>query len=179
MRRKHSGEPKAVTKTKELDVHLELGKAGVEFEYQKYLPFRQCGLVSETAYCFVDFAIQKPWGVLLLEVDEQQHTSYVASCDVRRDFDIAASVALGSQHKLVMLRYNPDAFKVDGNTCTTSKKDRLAKLIATIKAWDEDPAPGMPFARFFMFYDAKSGQQWPVIGEEWVSDDVRQISRCL
>ena len=32
---------------------------------------------------------------------------------MRRDFDMAASVALGSGHKVLVLRRNPDAFKVD------------------------------------------------------------------
>ena len=40
MRSKHSGEPKALTKTKELDVYKALQVASIEFEYQKHIPFR-------------------------------------------------------------------------------------------------------------------------------------------
>ena len=65
----------------------------------------------------------------MLEVDEEQHKAYDPSCDVRRDFDMAASVALGSGHKLLVLRYNPDAFKIAGVTRRTTKKERHAQLI--------------------------------------------------
>ena len=92
-------------------MHQALRDAQIAFEYQHYLPFRGCGLESETAHAFADFALPAPWGYVLLEVDEEQHKAYDPSCDVRRDFDMAASVALGSGHKLMVLRYNPDAFQ--------------------------------------------------------------------
>ena len=104
--------PRAVTKSKELEVHQALRDAQITFEYQHHLPFRGCGLESETAHAYVDFALPMPWGYVLLEVDEEQHKAYDPSCDVRRDFDMAASVALGSGGKLLVLRYNPDAFKI-------------------------------------------------------------------
>ena len=164
----HSDNPKALTKSKELDVYMALADAGIDFEYQKYLPFKGCDLQSESTHCFVDFAIAMPWGALLLECDEQQHSAYPASCDVRRDFDMCASVALGSQHKVVVLRYNPDAFHVNGATRRTSKKERHAKLVATIKAFEEDPAPLLGFARFFLFYDAATDDAaLPLISKEW------------
>ncbi len=70
MRTQHSDNPKALTKSKELDIHQTLQKADVQFDYQYHLPFRSCGLASETAYAFIDFAILTIWGVILLEVDE-------------------------------------------------------------------------------------------------------------
>ena len=164
----HSDNPKALTKKKELDVYTALADAGIQFEYQKYLPFRGCGLGSESAHCFVDFAILTAWGVLLLECDEQQHSAYPASCDVRRDFDMCASVALGSQQKVVVLRYNPDAYHVNGVTRRISKKDRHAKLVSTIEAFEEDPCLSLGFARFFLFYDAATDDATlPLISKEW------------
>lgn len=172
----HSDNPKALTKRKELDVHQALTAAGVEFEYQKHLPFRGCGLQSETAHCFLDFAIEKPWGVVILECDELQHTSYDPSCDVRRDFDICTSLALGSGHKAVVLHYNPDAFKVAGVTRRTSKKDREAKLVQTLAVWDNDPAPELGFARFFLYYDADSDDsQLPSVAQHW-EEPAKQMS---
>ena len=41
------------------------------------------------------------------------HSVYPASCDVRRDFDMCASLALSSGHKTVFLRYDPDSFWFD------------------------------------------------------------------
>jgi len=170
MQRVHGDNPKALTKRKELDVHLALSAAGLFFEYQKHLPFKNCGLASETVCCYIDFAIPMPWGVVLLECDEEQHRGHEsASCDVRRDFDAAASVALGSQQKLAVLRFNPDAFQIAGVTQRAAKKDRLAKLLATLAAWQAvDPAPELGFARFFLFYDAASEDAaLPSVAEDW------------
>jgi hypothetical protein len=179
MRKFHSDNPRALTKRKELDLFQVLQQAGVCFEYQKHLPFRSCGLMSGTAYAYIDFAIQKPWGVVLLECDEDQHKTYDPSCDVRRDFDSCASIALGSQHKAVVLRYNPDAFKIGAVTKRTSKKDRQKKLIDVLESWQEDPAPDLGFARFFMFYDATDDMSaLPLIAQHW-GEEICKVSRRL
>jgi hypothetical protein len=163
----HSTEPKEKRNRSELILHAVLCKAGIEFEYQKKLPFKQCGLESETSYCLVDFVIPKKWGVILLENDEKQHSSYDAMCDVRRDFDANTSVMLGTGEKVIVIRFNPDAFTIDGSTQRTSKKMRFVKLLEVIKAWDEDPIPSHRFFRFFMFYNRTSGgflslqSSWP------------------
>ena len=179
MRSCHGSNPKALTKRKELDVHSALAKAGIEFEYQKHLPFRNCGISSETAFAYIDFVIPKPWGVILLECDEEQHSAYDPSCDVRRDFDSCASIALGSRHKAVVLRYNPDAFQIAEKTRYTTKKDRQDKLIEVITSWDEDPAPGLGFARFFLFYSAADeSSTLPLVAREW-AEEVQELSRRI
>ena len=179
MRSRHSDNPKALTKTRELDIHQALQKAGIDFDYQHHLPFRNCGLTSETAHAFIDFCIQKPWGAILLECDEQQHSIYDPSCDVRRDFDSCASIALGSQHKVIVLRYNPDAYKIGGKTRYTTKKERQARLIEILNSWEEDPAPELGFARFFIFYDAAGDTDpLPLVAQNW-SEEVRALSRRL
>jgi hypothetical protein len=176
MRVYHTDNPKALTKSKELNVHMMLTEASIDFEYQRHLPFKGCDLRSETSYCLIDFVIQKNWGIVFLECDEEQHSAYPTSCDVRRDFDICASIALGSQHKAVMLRYNPDAFKVAGVTRRTSQRDRRIKLLETLHAWDEDPAPNLLFARFFMFYDAESDEAvLPIVAHKW-APEVSEVS---
>ena len=179
MRSCHSEHPKALTKRKELAIYQVLRKADVDFEYQKHMPFRSCGLASETSYAYIDFAILTFWGVILLEIDEFQHSHYDASCDVRRDFDTCASIALGSQQKAIVLRFNPDAFKVAGKTRYTTKKVRYAKLLETIKSWESDPAPEFGFARFFMYYDADDdAAALPAIAKDW-PEDVKAVSRRI
>ena len=138
MRAKHAGEPKALEKKKELELYQEIQKAGVTFQYQHHLPFRACGLNSETTCAFVDFSIAKSWGYVLIECDEDQHRSYDTSCDVRRDFDMAASVALSSGHKLRIIRYNPDGCRVAGRTCVESRKDRTRHLLALLEEDEPD-----------------------------------------
>ena len=78
----------SVCKSKELEVHQALRDAQITFEYQHYLPFRGCGLESETAHAFADFALPAPWGYVLLEVDEEQHKVYDPSCSSCEGFEV-------------------------------------------------------------------------------------------
>ena len=158
-------------------MHFELEKEAIEFHYQHYLPFKACGVEGHTACCYIDFSIDMPWGALLLEVDEDQHFNYPPECDVQRDLNIAASVALGSGTKVVMLRYNADNFCMNNDVQRLPKRTRLKKLIATIRQYqEEEPAPGLMFARRFLFYDLLNGelevaQHWP--------QAVREISEVV
>ena len=170
MRSYHANEPKALAKQKELALYQELQKAGVAFEYQHYIPFRTCDIISETTWAYVDFVIARPWGYILLECDEDQHRAYDPSCDVRRDFDMAASVALGSTHKLLIVRYNPDNYRVDGKTRIESKKDRIERLLALL---DYEP---VAFERVFLCYDQNSGSTLPQVAASW-DEAARQVSR--
>ena len=180
MRSKHSGEPKALTKTKELNVYNTLQAANIDVEYQKYIPFRSCGLEGETRCAYLDFVIVAPWGIIILEVDEQQHSGYPVACDIRRDCDIYASVALGSGQKLAILRYNPDDFRVDGVTVRVVAKERQRRLVEVLRTWVlEDPAPHMPFVRFFMYYDGRSDSELPLVAKDWNSDEARMISSIV
>ena len=179
MRCKHSGQPKALTKSKELSIYTVLQAADIAFEYQKHLPFHGCHLDSETKCAFVDFAITATWGALLLEVDEDQHSSRPASCDPRRDFDMCASLALGSGHKVIVLRYNPDSFRMDGKNMTVATKDRQRHLVEVVRDWlTDDPVPDMQLARFFMYYDGRSFSALPVVAKEW-DDEARAVSAVV
>ena len=166
----HSDNKKAVTKQKELVIHQQLSEAGIEFEYQHHIPFRACGLESETTCAYVDFAIAKPWGYVLLECDEHQHSSYDPSCDVRRDFDIAASIALGSQQKLLIVRFNPDSYMVNGKTRSDSK-DRMKRLLKLL-----DYEPINCFERVFLCYDHEAGSSLPSVAAAWATA-ATQVSR--
>ena len=118
----------------------------------------------------MDFAIAKPWGYVLLECDEDQHRGYDPSCDVRRYFDMAASIALGSQQKLMIVRYNPDSYRVDGKTRAESKKDRIKRLLELL---DYEP---QAFERVFLCYDQESGSRLPQVAASW-EEAARQVSR--
>ena len=113
-------------------------------------------------------------GLIIVEVDEGQHATYPAACDARRDFDTAASVAMGSAQKLVIVRYNPDRFRVGMATRVVSKKDRLAKLVATVC---DMPEPSACLTRLFLFYDRDSEDAaLPTIAHHWDAS-VRAVSR--
>ena len=116
--------------------------------------YASCELASESKCAFVDFAIAKEWGYIILEVYEEQHKGWHEdpSCDVRRDFDTAASTTLGSGQPLTIVRYNPDAFKVNGLTHTVPQKERQAKLLETISTLEEPRR----LQRLFMYYDREA-----------------------
>lgn len=106
-------------------------------------------------------------------MDESQHAAYDASCDVRRDFDMAASIALGSAQKVVILRFNPDAYKIAGQTRRTRTKDRYETLIKTINEMEEP----VGFRRLFLFYDKDSDDAlFPSIAKDW-DPAAREVSR--
>jgi hypothetical protein len=113
--------------------------------------------------------VRRPWGSILLEVDEDQHRSY--PCDCCRDVDLFA--ALGAQEKILILRYNPDPFKIAGVTLRTTQKERIARLLAVL---EQEPAGS---ARWFLFYTKdRPEDELPSVAAEW-EQCVKDISRAL
>ncbi|OLP72491.1 hypothetical protein AK812_SmicGene48180, partial [Symbiodinium microadriaticum] len=87
---------------------------------------------------------------------------------------MVASVALGSQHKLAIVRYNPDAFKVAGRTIRTPKTQRHPKLLQLLHSLIQEE-PERSFQRLFLFYDrAAEDSELPAVAEHW--DVVARIS---
>jgi len=169
MARFHSDDPRALTKRRELYVHRALTDAGVPFEYQLRIPIAACGGGQTCAY--VDFAIPRPWGYVLLEVDEDEHRGY--HCDCRRDLDILASIALGTACKTLIVRYNPDAYRIAGTPRRTSAAARLALLFDTIQ---REPAGS---ERWFLFYTKdRAEDRLPSIASEW-APCIKEISRSV
>ena len=166
-------ETRWVTTHNQKCVFRALTEASISFDYQVFLPFRTCGLESETRHAFADFVIARPCGSIVLEVDEEQHSAYDTSCDPRRDFDIFASVAMGSAEKVTVLRYNPNPYKVGGVTRPTPQNEKLQKLLSVI----EGPEPSEK--RLFLYYDRPSvDATLPCVAGYW--DIVaRIISRCV
>ena len=108
--------------------------------------------------------VVREWGLVVVEVDEGQHASYPTACDVRRGFDTAASMALGPGQKLAILRYNPDSFSIGTAARTVSRKDRIARLVATVQNITE---PLAFLTRLFLFYDRDSeGAPPPTVAKE-------------
>ena len=92
---------------------------------------------------------------------------------------MCASLALGSGHKVIVLRYNPDNFRMDGKNMKVTTKDRQRHLIEVVRDWlMNDPVPDMQLARFFMYYDGRSYSALPVVAKEW-DDEVRAVSAVV
>ena len=153
-------------------MHQALTEAGVDFDYQFHITFDGCGLDSESKRAFVDFVIPRPWGYYLLEVDENEHSAYDPSCDVRRDFDTASSLILGDAPKIAIIRYNPDGWQVGDVKCTMAAKERHKRLIEVLGT---EPAG---FERIFMFYSRAEGDTLPSVAKHWPAA-VREVSRAI
>ena len=99
-------------------VHDRVTEAILECACRKYRP---------------DFWAELPTFVLVIEVDEHQHEQYEPSCELRRLVELLAA-CMGKP--LVVIRYNPDGYKIQGETERTSTKKRQAALIDTIRKYE-------------------------------------------
>ena len=82
----------------------------------------------------------------------------------------AASVALGSEHKLLIIRYNPYGYRVGGKTRVESTKDRMARLLDLL---EHEPTA---FERVFLCYDQDEHATLPQVAASW-GVSVQEVSR--
>ena len=76
-----------------------------------------------------DFRYDAPTHSVVVEVDEDQHRSYDSECERIRMINIVQAVGM----RCVFVRYNPDAFKIDGKTIRVYEKKRHDLLLRTIR----------------------------------------------
>ena len=90
--------------------------------------------------------------VVCLEVDEGQHSHYDVSCEAGRMVNIAAEHVKRSSLPLHFVRFNPDAYTVDGKASPrlTLQKRHFAMLRAI-------HAPVQSFAVTYLFCDSQDG----------------------
>ena len=98
---------------------------------------------------------------MFLEVDETQHKFGYGkvSCDMKRMSKMMETLALeGNTMQIVLLRYNPDGFSVDGKAVKKLKTVRVAELVSLLN----DPASKVfscdqPLVIQYMYYDVYGG----------------------
>jgi hypothetical protein len=78
----------------------------------------------------VDFEFEYPLGVVLLEYDEQMHADRVLRCELVRQAEVALGYGGLPVH---WIRFNPDAFKVDGITRVTKREEREKELLKQLQ----------------------------------------------
>jgi hypothetical protein len=173
LRTQHSGDKKAKAKHKELDLYKRFQKAKVKFVYQSVVKFHKREFTNKVR-AILDFVIQRPWGVCIVEHDEHKHRDREVNYDTDRDFEILSVMVdqLCDTKRLKIIHYNPDAFYIDGQLRRVSLDDRFKKLIATI-----DEPPSHEFERVFLFYDANTGDQLPLAANTWNLEAAKQCSR--
>ena len=149
----HTEEGIQKQKKQEERVARALTKAGIDFKREHHIEFTCWG----DTWARADFVIIINGGVVIVEVDEEQHLTYPTGCDVARMSKIHTAFALsGNTLPLGIIRYNPDDFKVDDkkiNKRVCGKEHREAELVQVIKSW-EFGEPGSLEIQY-MYYDAE------------------------
>jgi hypothetical protein len=161
-RRTHTPDGQARHKKEEERVRRLLRKAGFDIVSEHRIDFR-CVDGSET-WARIDVLILRCGGVIFLEVDEEQHRfGYTVVCDMKRMAKVMESLNLESLKAgatslpVLWLRYNPGAFRVDGELQRVPKKQREAELLAFIRAWEFPKEGGQSCFIKYMYYDMDGG----------------------
>jgi hypothetical protein len=89
---------------------------------------------------------------LIVECDEKQHKGYDKQCEEGRMDEILDELPGG---RVVIIRWNPDIYKVDGKRSKTNRKERLAKLSETVLRYiDMEHTEDDHIRIVYMYYDA-------------------------
>ena len=76
-----------------------------------------------------DFFFDMKTHVVIVEVDEHQHSSYNASCERVRELHISEAI----ERPTYFIRYNPDAYHVNGAAVRVHKNIREQRLVQVMK----------------------------------------------
>jgi len=135
-----------------------LDAAGVLYQREVRIDF-SC-FTSHKKFARLDFVCEQKDRRVILEVDERQHTdqSYSIGCDVSRMLDVVAALVCDDNTRPTLwLRFNPNAYKVDGVRVHTSKKERYRWLLEILTA----PTHAPSLVVRYMYYDVRQGR--PVV----------------
>ena len=76
-----------------------------------------------------DFFFDRKTHVVIVEVDEHQHSSYDVSCERVRELHISEAIG----RPTYFIRYNPDAYHVNGAAVRVPKNIREQRLVQVMK----------------------------------------------
>jgi hypothetical protein len=151
----------------EMRVQTALRGAGLAFDRETTIQF-SC-FATDGRCARLDFVLFRPDKnlVIILEVDEHQHAQYTVLCESRRTMDIVTAIRSSGLHgyaaeaKILLLRYNPNAYSIDGtpqHTTKPTREARLLRLLVSDAALDACFAGDAYFATRHMFYSTVGGQ---------------------
>ncbi len=81
----------------------------------------------------LDFRIVMPWGWLVFEVDEMQHSQYPVRYEAERMAAVYEEFARKHDGCLHFVRYNPDPWKQDGRIVKPSAQEREASILHALR----------------------------------------------
>jgi uncharacterized C2H2 Zn-finger protein len=155
--RNHTPQALKLKKVQETKVEKLLQEQYPELFVREHKIDHKC-LKSATSHSRVDFLFPNHGRrCVVLEVDEYQHDREPQMCETSRMNNIVSSWRLGGNYSPVaFIRYNPHAFKVDGQTkktTTVERHQKLTELIDRLKV--QEPAQDVQV--YYMFYDTTDG----------------------
>lgn len=96
-----------------------------------------------------DFIYDATTHYVVVEVDEDQHDRYDHECERIRMINILGALKMRS----VFIRYNPDAFKIDGKTFKVFEKKRHELLLKTIRECMKPSFDSQTADVIYLYYD--------------------------
>jgi hypothetical protein len=147
------------------------GDIGPSLSFNRELPvdFTCCELGVDRTACGrdrsqrarVDFVFQGQSSVVLVELDEDQHTDRCMQAEVARASEMVHALWVGGNTRYTLVvRFNPDTFRVDGKTRYVPLSVRYTRVINVIRsALNAVDLPAETFAVQYMYYDVRDGHE--------------------
>ena len=158
--------------------HPEIMPPTYHFKREKKIDF-SC-VDSNDTWCRIDFVLGYDSGYVFLEVDENQHKfgyyNDTLACDMKRMGKVMTSLTLETDKvpNIMWLRYNPNAYRIDGELQSISKKDREAWLTEYLIKLVLDT----PLSIGYAFYDMVEDDLEVLYNEEY-HDEFKSIAYSL
>lgn len=118
-------------KKREERTHNALSDHG--FTYERELQNKFNSRAERPFSARVDFAVLRSWGYVYVEVDERQHKPYPEGHDAERmQLILAEHMIEGRAGKVHIIRFNLDAFSLNGVRQKLPLKERVDTLVAVL-----------------------------------------------
>ena len=175
---------RAKTKQKEIVVKRVLEAAFKDDTVIRELFVSFCGGGSDRTECGrtqslsarCDFVLYNEHAVVVVEVDEDQHKHYCRQREIARAQDIVVSLIQGGNPlPVTVIRFNPDAFKIDKKTRRIPSQIRHAKLVEVIRDGLKSNAPHHTWSLVYMYYDCDADGLLCIMDD--IPEEIREI--CL
>ena len=148
------------------------GEFGDSVEYRTFdrellVTLTGCGMGVDRSVCGqevsqrarLDFVFDKGHScVVVVEVDEDQHKHYCVPSEIARANATINALFLGGNRRHVhIVRFNPDAFCVDGELCHVNKTIRYKRVVRVIRDAMQSNLVENTYSIQHMYYDVRDG----------------------
>lgn len=156
----HSEDNRRNRKKKETLIAQVLTKNNIPYTREHTVTYKCISDINNSS-SRIDFVLehrdqQGIFGLIFLEVDEHQHKWNMLSCEISRMSKIIESLRVdGNMLPIRFVRYNPDAFTVNGAKMKMKQDERHRMLLQTLTATVFE----RPFGVKYLFYDSDENER--------------------